>query len=144
MQQGDTLLKTLFIFIWTIALMHIAAEQLYLYWTYRWLDIPMHFLGGAWVGLAALWLRYYSGHLRKKDGPATRPLLVALVGGLAFGFVWEAYEFLIWMIGGAGLPLNYVSDSLLDLVMDVCGAMFAYGIYMRLLARSEKAQKNEA
>jgi hypothetical protein len=141
MQHGDKLLKTLFLFIWTIAFMHIAAEQLYLYWTYRWLDIPMHFLGGAWVGLAALWLWYYSGHLRRKEGPATRPLLVALGGGLAFGLVWEVYEFLIWMFGGAGLPLNYVSDSLLDLVMDASGAVFAFGIYMRLVKRSKALQE---
>lgn len=137
MHHGDRILQILFVLIWVIALLHVTAEFQYWYWTYRWLDIPMHFVGGVWVGLAAVWLRYHSGHLRKKSSPPTRPLMVALVGGIAFGLVWELYEFLVWTLGGVGLPPQYIPDSSLDLVMDMLGAFVGYGIYRRFARPSD-------
>jgi len=140
-QTGDALLKWLFVFIWVITLLHFTAEQQYWYWTYRWVDIPMHFLGGVWVGLVALWLWYYSGLMRKREGAPTHPLAIALVGGMAFGVVWEAYELLLTFVGGITLPSNYVPDSLLDLVMDACGAVTAYGLWRHGVSKNEEVDK---
>ena len=133
MHDDERLLRMLFVLIWVITLIHVAAEMQYWYWTYRWLDLPMHVLGGMWVGLVALWLWYYSGYQHKTSRIAVSPLTVALVGGLVFGVAWEAYEFLVWIIG-AGLPVNYVTDSVLDLVMDVLGASIAFMFYQRFFA----------
>ena len=41
----------LFIFI-----IHFLALANHWYWTYSWLDIPMHFFGGFWVAMVYLYL----------------------------------------------------------------------------------------
>lgn len=132
------MLRTLFIYVWVLAIAHMAAQRLYLYWTYRWLDIPMHFLGGVWVGLAALWLWYYSGLARKEGAQPRRPYLVALGGGLAFGILWECYDFAVWFFGKGSFPVNYVPDTMLDITMDVLGAAAAYGLFMLTMRRMRK------
>lgn len=127
--RDDILLRTLFIYIWVLALAHMMAQRLHLYWTYRWLDVPMHFLGGVWVGLAALWLWYYSGWGRRPGAVQHRPFLVALGGGLAFGLLWECFDFLVWSLVVGSFPQNYLADSVLDITMDVLGACVAYMVF---------------
>jgi hypothetical protein len=134
--QSDKLLKLLFVLIWALALIHIAAEYFYLYWQFHWFDIFTHFLGGLWVGLAALWLWYYSGYIKNNGRFVGKALVVALVAGLTIGFVWELYEFIVWQLSGRGLPPNYISDSLLDLVMDTVGAFVGYLLFSALKKRT--------
>ncbi|MBP9760349.1 MAG: hypothetical protein KBD24_03195 [Candidatus Pacebacteria bacterium] len=133
--NNNRLLRILFILIWVIAIMHTSAEAFYWYWTYRWFDIPMHYLGGVWVGLAALWIWYYSGFMRKKNALPTKPFIVAVGGGIVFGVAWELYEFLVWIFGGAGLPMRYIPDTALDLVMDTLGVVTAHGVYRYFFLR---------
>lgn len=135
--KQHTLLKVLFVLIWMLALANGIAEQYHLYWIYRWFDIPMHFFGGVWVGLAVLWLCFRSGYVWKETGPPLSALVIGVVGGLLIGFVWEVYEFVVWQISGAGLPLNYVPDSLLDLVMDFLGSLVAYASFSLLRKDTE-------
>lgn len=127
MNTGDRLLRVLFVLIWVIAIVQVLAEQYYWYWTYRWLDILMHFLGGVWVGLGAIWLvhfaREHANILQK-----LRPFVLAVLAGVVVGFVWEGYEYGVWVWTDT-LPPNHVPDSLLDLVMDVLGAIAGYGLY---------------
>lgn len=120
-------LKVLFMLIWVLALAHGAAEYYHLYWMYRWLDVPMHFLGGMWVGLAVMWFCFRSGYVWNQHTPPFSIFTAALVGGLLIGFIWELYEYVVWQFSGKLLPDNYLGDSLLDLVMDVVGALTAYG-----------------
>lgn len=114
-------LMVLFILIWALTGAHLAAEYCHLYWVYRWLDVPMHFVGGVWVGLMSLFVY---------DSMATRrghvhPLVIGFIGGLSIGLVWEFYEFVVWQFSGRGLPGNYIEDTLLDVLMDVVGALSA-------------------
>jgi len=143
-ERGHKLLRTLFVYIWVLALAHMAAQHLYLYWTYKWLDIPMHFLGGIWVGLAALWLWYYSGYARKPGWIPHHPFVIALGGGLAFGVLWECYDFLVWKIGVMAFPANYVADTALDLLMDATGAVAAYNVFRFLSHRARRRDAADA
>ncbi len=127
MQKKDPLLVTLFILIWGITLMHACAVFLYWYWTYRWFDVPMHFLGGMWVGLFLLWIWFRSGYVKK----VSRPLIVSLVGVLCIGLVWEGYEYAVWMLLSEGLPFGYYGDTLKDVCMDLLGAGGAYLLYKK-------------
>ncbi len=120
-------LKILFVLIWALALTHMTAEYYHLYWVYRWFDIPMHFFGGMWVGLAVMWFCFRSGYVWKEQAPPFSVCAAALIGGFLIGFVWELYEYAVWQFAGKWLPDNYLHDSLLDLVMDVAGALTAYG-----------------
>ncbi len=138
--RDNALLRTLFIYIWVLAIAHMFAQHLHLYWIYRWLDIPMHFLGGVWVGLAALWLWYYSGMGRRAGAVQRRPFLVALGGGVAFGFLWECSDFLVWSLIVGAFPENYALDSVLDIAMDAVGACAAYVIFRYLMGGSEGKQ----
>ena len=93
-----------------IGIVDVYANIHFLYWEYRWLDIPVHFLGGLWVALAVLWLSYV----------VKRPLLsiaatIALV--LFVGVVWEVYEYFFVIIHFD----NYVFETGKDLCMDVLG-----------------------
>lgn len=134
-QTKEHVLKVLFILIWVLALTHLAAEQFSLYWTYWWFDVLTHFLGGAWLGLASLWLWYFSGHFGTRM-PTRRAVLIALFAGLSIGLLWEVYEYSVWQFLGTGLPNNYVADTLGDLAMDVVGALFGYGMFKIFTGRS--------
>jgi len=137
---GNRILKTLFFLIWIIAIIHMLAEFNFWYWKFLWLDIPMHFIGGLWLGLAGLWLWYHTPHLaRLRERTNLSPFLVALVTGVLIGLVWEAYEYLVWTYSGKGLPPEYPLDTVSDLVMDTLGAVTGYGLY-RVLARKSVAR----
>jgi hypothetical protein len=119
---------TLFYLIWAITLLHVAAEQYYWYWQFRWFDIPMHFLGGVWLGLAGILLVYHTRWF-ETFRKLLSPLAVALLAGLCVGILWEGYEFVLWQLAGNGLPVGYVQDTIKDIVMDVIGAFAGYLMY---------------
>ncbi len=138
MQQH--ILKLLFVLIWVLALANGVAEHLFLYWTYRWLDIPMHFLGGTWVGLAGVWVWRYAGYVRPAWSARGHVVTVACTTGLLLGIVWELYEYVVWYLTGTGLPANYLPDTELDVVMDVAGALTA-GLLVSLAQRRTLVEK---
>lgn len=107
--------------IWGIVCLHVGAEYFHLYWRYRWLDIPMHFLGGVWLGVLGVWYWYAVGS-RVARTPV-RAMAVACGTALLLGLVWEAYEYAVFLWGGSALPSNYVGDTILDLLMDLMGAL---------------------
>jgi hypothetical protein len=97
-----------------LAIAHYVALTDYLYWTYRWLDSPMHVLGGFALGslLIAFLFRF-------------RPWKY-IVGMLLVAVGWEFFEALI----GMQQPADYVLDTATDVLCDGVGASVAY-----LLAR---------
>jgi hypothetical protein len=143
-ESGNRILAALFLLIWILAAIHIAAESYFWYWTYRWLDIPMHVFGGMWLGLGVLWLKNHTGYVRGlwQRLPKSN-LAVALCGGLCIGLVWEAYEYTIWQYIGTGLPPQYGPDTQLDLLMDATGAMLGYLAY-RFLAPKPASSESPA
>lgn len=105
----------------------IGTTELY-YVSIFWYDIPMHFFGGVWVALAALWVSEmpFAGCVKAH---VSMPSILACV--LAVGLAWEAYEviFSIADIHEAG----YLFDTSLDLVMDTLG-----GLSVAFITRSSK------
>ena len=93
-----------------LAGVHIYALLNYWYWYYPWLDVPVHFLGGAFMGSAVV------GFLGKAK---PRTFLLVVVAG-AVG--WELFELLI----NTEREANFALDTSLDLLMDTLGITLAY------------------
>jgi hypothetical protein len=106
-----------------LAVVHTLATELYLYWHIFWLDIPMHFFGGAIVILGFYTLR----DLGIFPNTALRlvPLLLLV---LLVALVWEGYEYFI------GLPIfgEYVLDTISDIILGLCGGVLGYVIGKKL------------
>ena len=127
-----------FILIIIIAVLHFLALQFYLYWTFWWLDILMHFLGGLWVGLTALWFFFFSGYMHKNVNlvRSTKIFLITIASVIVVGVLWEVWE--LWadlvFINEAG----YFLDTSLDMVMDTLGGIVAF-----IYAKKHLKNKNE-
>lgn len=103
-----------------LAVVHVLAIELYLYWRYPWMDWPMHFLGGIVVVLAIFtvaslrdwvsdhWLRFLS--------------VMSMVATVAVA--WEIYEVII----GTPRASNYALDTSVDLLLGLVGG--AVGFYI--------------
>lgn len=109
-----------------LAAIHLIALELYLYWYYLWLDVPVHFLGGVVVTLgvfAAYELKLPLA--RWVSGTFWRVLTVVWLVMIA----WEVFE--VW----AGIPIleNYPYDTALDLLMGCLGGIAGYYLAKRLL-----------
>lgn len=102
-----------------------VAIEYSLYWSLWWYDIVMHFLGGLWIALIALWAyKAFAG----EDAESNKGYLTALIIVVVVGILWEVMEILV------GLTLtqaNYEMDTVLDLIMDVVGAICAARLVFR-------------
>ncbi|PJE74440.1 MAG: hypothetical protein COV01_00165 [Candidatus Taylorbacteria bacterium CG10_big_fil_rev_8_21_14_0_10_41_48] len=107
-----------FALIIIIALLHYLALDRAYYWTISWYDIMMHFLGGVWVALFALWI-FSSRKISFLPTHISFLQIVSLV--ICVGIVWELYEIMF------GLTFvsdpEYWGDTILDLVMDTIGGI---------------------
>jgi hypothetical protein len=101
----------------TLAMLQAVALYFSLYWTHRWLDIPMHALGGATVALG-----YQSRFLLKRfESTLSFDFFSTILFVLAVGLVWEVYEY------GVGTPVAGLTlDSVIDIGMDMIGGTVGY------------------
>jgi len=106
-----------------LVVVHALALSLDLYWQYLWLDIPMHMLGGAVVGLVPFALVHLRVRVPEKLLRMTSVLLLALLVGI----LWEVYEY----ISGATFAANYAFDTTIDLLLDVVGGYIGYTVGIR-------------
>ncbi len=110
-----------------VAGLHIVAMRYNLYFSVWWLDLPVHFLGGAWAGLFGIF--YYQ--IIKKS-PLLGPKSIWRVGcitAIFLGVFWELYEYsagLIFTTKG-----SYGLDTTLDLLMDTFGGITASAMSAR-------------
>lgn len=139
MKGKGILVFLVFLFV-SIAAIDTYAGKNFLYWTIRWLDVPMHFLGGFWLGLGALWLYYFSGffkNIHEEHRTALYVWLLAVTSALALGFIWEVYEF--------GLDMLYdktdqydILDTMSDLIFDIIGGTVA--TFMFVMGNNHKKE----
>ena len=122
------LFKTLAYLIFFIFLLHFVATKLYWYSLFGWLDMPMHFLGGFWLGLVFIWFfsRNFQlfGELKVKDWDVLKILLCVLVVGIG----WEVFEFLVNDILAEN-PIDYLdtgSDIFFDLLGGLCAILYVW------------------
>lgn len=113
-----------------IAIFQIVALLSGWYIALRWLDIPMHVVGGAWIAVAFWYFvceKSSAIFFRKKwIGVVVGVGIVALVG-----VFWEIYEFLSDVFVKHSHPLLsepgwIYFDTLKDLFDDVVGALIAF------------------
>lgn len=117
------LLSTFFTAFVSLALIHIVAMHFFLYETFDWFDIPMHFLGGVCIALCFALLPFFHIYLPKRYTTITVYLCVVLLVGV----VWEIFEYMTGL-SGVAVQNDFVFDTVLDLVMDVLGGVVGYGM----------------
>jgi hypothetical protein len=124
-------MRTLFILqailIAVVGAVHLLAIQLYLYWLFPWLDIFVHFFGGLWVALAAVWL-LTAAHQRT---PFIRIFFILAMVSIG----WELFE--LW--GGIPREANFAFDTSLDFLMDALGGISGYFLAERLTRDASRA-----
>jgi hypothetical protein len=105
--------------------LHMIAHTFYLYWIYRWVDIPMHILGGVMAGFySALALRVF-GYKEK--------VVLILIGVVIVGIAWELLE-LYFKVDT--LNFRYWIDTTKDLVNDTIGGIIAIYIWRKIPNRN--------
>jgi len=107
-------LLILFIFV-----LNFIATKLYWYSSIWWFDMPMHFLGGFWIGLALLWLLPI-------DEPSVKQVFKIMFGVLLIGTAWELFEIVVNNIFAQN-PFDLI-DTTSDILFDVSGG-FASIVY---------------
>lgn len=98
---------------------HILSLSFYLYWTYLWLDIPMHFLGGMTVALG--FLTFFSSYVVR----SLRGLALTLGVVFVVGIAWEVFELVNGLID---IELRPIADTALDIVLDLIGGALGYAL----------------
>ena len=109
-----------------LAILNWYANAYFLYFRFWWFDIVMHFLGGVFSALALLWAYHYVFG-KYFDQRRERLLLVALVGTLIVGVLWEVFESIA---GIHALEGNIIPDTSLDIIMDLLGAYVAFRAFI--------------
>lgn len=116
-----------------ILFFHAFAIINYWYWTFPWLDIPMHFFGGFLVAMVFFWLRQ-----KTQINANNTSILLIIISCLSFvaliGIFWEFLEFFydvfISSKGYRGYMQLSAADTIADLFFDLIGGSTLLGIYL--------------
>ena len=117
------------LFILFIGGVNALADSFHLYFLILWFDIPMHIMGGLWVGLTSLVIHYHTDWIKRKDRSASFVIAAALSATLVVGLLWEVFEYSVEHL--VKLNDNGLADTLKDLVDDMIGAVIASVIFIR-------------
>lgn len=100
---------------------HLISQELGLYATLRWLDTPMHFLGGLAISYSSY---YLFAHLETKNElkavPSVKMFLAIAITALA-AVLWEFSEYASDSLLGTLMQPSII-DTLKDLMMGLLGA----------------------
>jgi len=118
----NKVLKRLAILVFTIFLLNTAGSFFGWYELLPWYDIVMHFLGGLWLSLVAIWILYKYMEVRKDAIFST--LLFVLIGAI----LWEVLEYAIQAIANTPGLLATMPDSISDVVFGLLGGLLG-GLY---------------
>ena len=110
-----------------IGLINSLALYNFWYWNYRWLDMPMHFLGGVTIALLALWLVLVRGRDKERLGVASHKklILLSVISVLVIGISWELFEFNTDVLIVFAEKFMW-SDTFSDIFFDVLGSLLAF------------------
>ncbi len=101
-----------------IFILNSTAQTQFLYWKYWYFDMPMHFLGGVFLGFLAIYVLVF---IFKKPVISKKYLFIfqVFLFVLVLSIAWELYEFFIDHTFTVRNP-NYI-DTLSDLFFDLAG-----------------------
>jgi len=127
------LFKTLAFLIFIIFIIDFFAQRFYWYLSIWWSDIPMHFLGGFWIGLAFLLF------LSRKNNPLepdSQFILKNIFGVLLIGVLWEFFE--LYFVNH--ITQNYFNtlDTVSDIFFDLAGGTFSILYFFKKTIFSNK------
>lgn len=125
--------KEFFLTSIVIAVLHYISLKYYLYWTVYWFDILMHFLGGFLIAIFVVFILYsYSDFKSLKKH---KIFLAALIIGatLSVGLGWELWEIFV----GFTNTLKDLNDTIIDIIMDVLGSIFAIWYSRKIIYERE-------
>ncbi|MEK7219334.1 MAG: hypothetical protein AAB687_01505 [Patescibacteria group bacterium] len=112
------LLIRVFLLIFSILIVNYLAEKFYWYSAVWYFDMIMHFSGGLWVGLTAIWLLF-----GQKSYLDLSFILKILSSVLLIGICWELFEIIFYNYIAQN-PFN-ILDTVSDLFFDLVGGLFA-------------------
>ena len=129
--DSKKLLIRLTFLIFFILALNILAHQFYWYSSLWWFDMPMHFMGGLWLGLAWLWL------LAPQD-ISFKSILKIILLVLFIGVLWEVFEVIVDKL----ISHNRFNtlDTLSAIFFDLAGGTFAIFYYIKKIMFTEKSK----
>ena len=105
-----------------IAGVHIFAMLNDYYFYFRWLDIPMHMLGGFWIGLVAVTtLQWKQGRAMTIEERLAYTFLIAF----GIGVFWEFFEYCSDTLFHLESYVYDAEDTFSDLLNDFIGGTVA-------------------
>lgn len=128
MQEKKLLLTSLFTIV-LILVFHYLSLKYSWYWTYRWLDIPVHIIGGFWISLMALWVCLKIKHIDSILDYRKRAFIVMLFSVLVVATLWEIFE-LLFSVTSIDL-VGYWFDSIGDIVSGLFGGLVAFLFFIK-------------
>ncbi len=108
-----------------MAVFHFLALELFLYWRYLWLDIPMHILGGCVVALGYLSIRDFFPKLK----PKWFSLFYVIAFVVIVAVLWEIFEV---VIGVTFDESRYVIDTIADFIFGLLGGFIGYFVATKI------------
>jgi len=142
--SNNKILKIIVFLIVLIGIIHVTAYYFHLYLELWWIDMLMHFLGGAWVAAFSLWFIFFSNILNiKRENNLSSFLVTAFCAVLLVGIGWEIFEFKAGLSFFSPLTLStrgYWMDTISDLILDLIGGMFVALYFYRIFKHSLKAE----
>ena len=114
----------LMLFAIFIAVLHYISLKFYLYWTTP-IDILMHILGGALIGIMSLYAIYFFLPIRHIINNQKKVFLISVTATFIVGFLWEIFELKFGLISHSFIDRI---DSIKDMFDDIIGALLA-GLY---------------
>jgi len=121
MDSRKLLIRLIFL-IFFIFLLNYLSLGFYWYSSVWYLDMPMHFLGGFWLGLALIWF------FRLKE-ISLGLILKIILGVLLIGILWEIFEIVINKTI-TGNSFN-IFDTTSDIFFDLAGGFFAVFYFLK-------------
>jgi hypothetical protein len=118
-----------------IAVVHYIASFRGWYDIYDWIDIPLHLMGGAFIGILFYYL--FTSRFDVMPRHSTIDLVPLLIFGAGFvalvGVLWEFYEFFADVVvyekyAPFAFPGYVHGDTLLDLLNDIAGGTLALAL----------------
>ncbi len=115
--------------LFLIFILNSLAEKYHLYYSVWYFDMMMHFLGGLWLGLFAIWF------LATSDFSIKSVLNIA-IGVLLIGISWEIFEF-IFLNMYAKISFDLM-DTVSDIFFDLSGGFTAIVYFFTRIVRTNK------
>jgi len=102
---------------------HFIALELYLYWTFWWLDILMHLLGGVW--LVCVWRTLIDMEVISTDWWRLQIILPVTITIMV---VWEIFGIYV----EDGFKVGYITDTAGDILCGILGVLVGFWLLRKL------------